>query len=285
MKTLSTLSALALAGAVSLPVQAASWTLGDTTVSGLRVGVVAFDGLPAGVEIGNLTDDLNAIGVDSVAAGSWRDLTASLGGNSLDIHLSHEAYAFAADGGDPATASLRLSTYAGLDNAAITSATLLSASVQAPASLSQEYKIAAGLGESVGDSVLITFAPAYAHDAAATSGFAPFMLSSYDLYLNGVQLDHDSVSGPGTGTDSWNFIAKVGDSVTLRMLNTAQVGVAGLALAAGATPEAWAYGEVGATLTISPVPEPETWAMLAVGLGLVGLRLRHKSPINPILGA
>jgi hypothetical protein len=26
---------------------------------------------------------------------------------------------------------------------------------------------------------------------------------------------------------------------------------------------------------VSPVPEPETWAMLLVGLGLVGLRLRH----------
>ncbi len=285
MKSLFPLSALALAGALSLPVQAASWSLGDTTAAGLRVGAVAFAGLPAGVEIGNLTDDHYEKGLDYVTAGSWRDLAASLGGNSVDMHLSHEAYAFAAEGGDAAIASMKLLTSAGLDNADINSDVVLSASIQAPASLTQDFIITAGLGETEGDSVLISFAPDYVHEAMASDGFTPFTFSSYDLYLNGDLLDYDSASGAGAGAYSWSFLAKIGDTVTLRMLNTSQVGVAGLALATGATPEAWAYGEAGATLTITPVPEPETWAMLAVGLGLVGLRLRRKSPVNPRLGA
>ena len=29
-------------------------------------------------------------------------------------------------------------------------------------------------------------------------------------------------------------------------------------------------------VTVTPVPEPETWAMLLAGLGLVGLQLRRK---------
>lgn len=44
--------------------------------------------------------------------------------------------------------------------------------------------------------------------------------------------------------------------------------------ASGATIMGGAYV---AGVTVSPVPEAETWAMLATGLGLVGLRLRRRS--------
>lgn len=37
--------------------------------------------------------------------------------------------------------------------------------------------------------------------------------------------------------------------------------------------------------TTAPVPEPETWSMLIMGLGLIGLRLRHKFPVQHIFGA
>jgi hypothetical protein len=35
-----------------------------------------------------------------------------------------------------------------------------------------------------------------------------------------------------------------------------------------------------ASLVLTPVPEPETWAMLLVGLGLVAYRLRESSPLS-----
>ena len=34
---------------------------------------------------------------------------------------------------------------------------------------------------------------------------------------------------------------------------------------------------IGAVTVAAPVPEPETWAMLLVGMGLVGLRVRQKA--------
>ncbi len=51
-------------------------------------------------------------------------------------------------------------------------------------------------------------------------------------------------------------------------------------LNAGAMPEALAVGEIGVGLTVSPIPEPETWAMLLMGLGLVGLQIRRKPRID-----
>ena len=36
-------------------------------------------------------------------------------------------------------------------------------------------------------------------------------------------------------------------------------------------------GSYTGAITVSPVPEPEIWAMMLVGAGLVGFRLRHRS--------
>lgn len=56
------------------------------------------------------------------------------------------------------------------------------------------------------------------------------------------------------------------DSYTLRIGGTA-TGTGGVA---------GSYA-IGATTVAAPVPEPGTWAMLLVGMGLVGLRVRQKA--------
>lgn len=256
--------------------QAASWTLGTGTVSGLRVGAVSFDGLPAGVEIGNLTDDLDETGLDYLAAGSWRSLTASLGGNTIDLHLGHEAYAEAGQALAPATAALRVNTQVSLDMAQIGTATTLSLVGLAPARVMQDFVIAPDLGESTGMPVFVTFS-AYYDQAANDAGFDPYLSSSYRLYLNGSLLESDVQTGAGAGGGTGlTFAALIGDTLSLDLINTTQLGVAGMALLAGDKAEAWAYGEAGAALTLSPIPEPETWAMLLAGLGLVGLMARRR---------
>lgn len=266
-KLILALSIMGLAGTA----QAATWTLGATTVGGLRIGAVSFDGLPAGVEIGNLTDDLDDITPAYVAAGSWRSFSASLGGNTLDVGLSHEAHVETVVGGDPAKAAARVLTSAVLENASIGSAVTLSAVALAPASLRQDFILTPELGESAGMPVFVTYQGYYSHDAVLSAGLTGFINSSAVLYLNGVQIDSAVASGVGTGTGyPQTFNARIGDTLTVELLNTTQVGAANLLLNAGAMPEALALGEVGVELTVSPIPEPETYALMLAGLGLVG---------------
>jgi hypothetical protein len=46
----------------------------------------------------------------------------------------------------------------------------------------------------------------------------------------------------------------------------------------GTTAAPWYFGSYG--LTVTAVPEAETWAMMLVGVGLVGFRLRNRSGSN-----
>lgn len=43
-------------------------------------------------------------------------------------------------------------------------------------------------------------------------------------------------------------------------------------------------GAYSAGITVSPVPEAETWAMMAVGLGLVGMQLRRRTRGGRLMG-
>ncbi|MHB1176221.1 MAG: hypothetical protein ACYCZJ_13960 [Sulfuriferula sp.] len=69
--------------AASGTASAAAWTLGASDAAGTRVGAVSFDGVAAGVEVGNIGDDMNIHTADSLAAGSWRTLTATSGANNI----------------------------------------------------------------------------------------------------------------------------------------------------------------------------------------------------------
>lgn len=113
--------------AASGTASAAAWTLGASDAAGTRVGAVSFDGVAAGVEVGNIGDDMNIHTADSLAAGSWRTLTATSGANSIDLSMTHEAYAGTSYKSDDSTAFVNLATSATLDNAHIGSATYLSA--------------------------------------------------------------------------------------------------------------------------------------------------------------
>ncbi len=215
--------ALGLMG-LTVTAQATTWTLGATTVGGLRIGAVSFDGLPAGVEIGNLTDDLNDVAPAYVAAGSWRSFTASLGGNTIDVGLSHEAYVETVVGGDPGSVSTRVLTSAVLEKAAIGSAVTLSAVALAPASLRQDFILTPELDETVGMPVFVTYQGYYSHEATMSAGLSSFINSSAVLYLNGVQIDSAGASGVGAGIrDPQTFTANIGDTITVELFNTAQV--------------------------------------------------------------
>lgn len=177
-------------------------------MNGLRVGAISFDGLPAGMEIGNLTDDIDASGLDYRAAGSWRSLTASLAGNGIDYHLNHEVYINGPDPLDPQTVSVAIITLAGLDNASITAPVSLGAVALAPGGVDQSFVITPEAGESQGMPVYVTFRVSHDHSASGAS-FTPLLMSSYRLYLNGVEIDAGLASSVGNGSGSQTFGAQM----------------------------------------------------------------------------
>lgn len=272
-KTLiAALSLIAASGTAS----AATWTLGSSDAAGTRVGAVSFNGVAAGIEIGNIGDDMNIHTADSLAAGSWRTLTATSGANSIDLSMTHEAYAGTSYNSDASTAFVNLASSATLDNAHIGSATNMSAVSLATASiLKQSFFITPGLGESDGMAVMVGFAQDYTHAGNGSAGMNQTLFSSYSLYLNGTQLKADNISGLGAGSDHLSFNAHIGDQIRLDLLNSSQISVSALSLAPGDMPASGAYGNLNTYLTVSPVPEPETYAMMLAGLGLLGFIARR----------
>lgn len=271
------IAALALIAA-SGTASAATWTMGASDAAGTRVGAVSFDGVAAGVEIGNIGDDMNIHTADSLAAGSWRTLTATSGANSIDLSMTHEVYAGTSYNSDASTAFVNLATSATLDNAHIGSATNMSAVSLAPVSLlKQSFLITAGLGESNGMAVKVGFARDYSHVGNGSAGTTQTLFSSYSLYLNGTQVKADSINGAGAGSDYLSFNAHIGDQVRLDLLNSSLISVSTLSLAPGDMPAAGAYGNLNTYLTVSPVPESNTYAMMLAGLGLLGFMMRRRN--------
>ncbi len=274
MKMTSTLIALGLL-ALSGGVQAATWTLDDSIIEGGRLGTVSFDAQVSGEHRGDLTDDLNDVNPAYVAAGSWRSFTTSFDGNAIEMGLSHEAHVQTSVGGDPATVAAWLETSVSLDNPSIGTPTLLSLSGSAGAGLNQAFVITPELGEYIGMPVWVTLTATYTHSANNTIG-GYHLLST--LYLNDSFLDY--AFGINQSSQTWTIPAAIGDRLTLWLMNSTGVGIYALELTTPGLDPILASGRVEVSLTVSPIPEPETWAMILAGLGLVGLQLRRKPRID-----
>ncbi len=78
------------------------------------------------------------------------------------------------------------------------------------------------------------------------------------VFLNGY------IPAPGTSFDLMSYSNVLGSFDTTRITGI------------GGTSESFAFGPNGMSLTINPVPEPETYAMLLAGLGLLGFVARRK---------
>jgi hypothetical protein len=283
MKPLFTIGALALASALSLNAQAATWSLGDSIATGTRFGIASLNN-EGDALFGPVTSDLNDIGPDSVSVGAWDGLTAVNGGNAIDLAVSHEAYAGTSHLGDDATAYVSLLTSAALDNAVIAEDdVVLDAAARAPVKLTQSFVIQAGAGEWVGMQTLVSLHAWAQHNADASGGVDLINQSSFRVWVNDIEVASASKDNLGYNEGSWAFNALIGDTVTLQAINESEFAVGGLALNLGDAPYAHVDGEFGATLNVAAVPEPETWAMLLAGVGLVGLQIRNKSKrITPL---
>lgn len=272
-KTLITLALLSLAANA----QAASWGLGDTSATGTRFAIASLDGA-GDAKFGPIASQMNEIGLDSVAVGSWDYLSAVSGANSVDLAVSHEAYAETSYLGDTRTAYVNLFTSAALDNPVIfDNGVSLDAAALAPAKLTQSFSIVAGAGEAAGMPVMVTLNAWADHGADSNAAIDMANTSNFLVWVNGDVVASDSKDTLGHSDGFWHFNARIGDTVTIQAVNESEFSVAGLALNSGDMPYAYVTGEFGATLNVAAVPEPETWAMLLMGVGLVGLRIRGKA--------
>ena len=141
----------------------------------------------------------------------------------------------------------------------------------------------------------------FVFDLSGVSGTAPVLSASFSLYSNNVTLTsgnyylndvntpiNDLVSGTGgvnafndLGTGSsygYRFYQSATDSNQFYTISLNSTAILGLneAIAAGAGK--WAIGGAFAAgnIPLPPVPEPETYAMLLAGIGLMGAVARRR---------
>jgi len=257
---------------------------------GARVGVVSFDGVPVAAHIGALTDDLLEVTGSGLTAGSWRSFEALSGGNSATVSLAHEAAVNLSHQGTPGVdlrsgARLSVKTSSTIDQLAVAAPTSLSGGAIASAGLQQDFRIESVVAGTEGKPVFVTLSAWFDNSLDLSGSFtgserAGFASSAFDLYVNGIWFDGDSVSIWGAGVDDYptpTFTARIGDTLSVRLGNTTQFIPVNITLGSGASGFASAFGETGFALSVSAVPEPETWAMLAAGLALLGWQMRRRS--------
>jgi hypothetical protein len=136
-----------------------------------------------------------------------------------------------------------------------------------------------------------TFADVFTFNVGSTFDAAASVTSSYlntpqtkDLLITGFSLyryDPATMAILGTavaGINETGFGSHPTDSWSLSAFDLSSgyyaLQVNGQVLGAGG-------GAFGGDLTISPVPEPQAWAMLLAGLGMVGMTARRKFKLVP----
>jgi len=74
-----------------------------------------------------------------------------------------------------------------------------------------------------------------------------------------------------------SFYSDFGGSGTVLTLNETSFGIGSYYLQVAGTASGWNGGGYTISVATAPVPEPETWAMLLAGMGLVAQRVRQKA--------
>lgn len=276
-------AALAVAG-LAHTAQAAHWELVDTGVAYDRIAFAAsVDGTPW-AHVGTLNDLSSKT---EVLRANDDDGTADLGSATLD-YAWDGLLAVGTSVADPVTladdGSRAPITLAGIGAAtftAIADGVADSGSIVADIALSGlKLRIAAD-GEALGSPVKVRF-----------NGLASFFQSSDialergDLYV-GIDA---AVAGTPVGSyaspfgadgdlpASFEFLANVGDEVELTLTLHGEAFASGpAAFSAGDVASLTAYAALSGELAIAAVPEPQTYAMLLAGLGLLGFAARRQA--------
>lgn len=199
--------------------------------------------------------------------------------DSFSADFAHEASGSPDASLDGLGARLKLNTLIAL-NSVTAAGSMLTGHIAFATFASQDFRLAPGLGEVAGDLARVNFASSFdRYDDAGLTG-----ADLYDFAFNVDVCDADGIAcssyigetlvandviGISTSFDvAMGSVLRVSGSVGLKSAED-------LFLAAGNT-NALIYGGQTLDLTITPVPEPETWAMLLMGMGLIGLRVRSK---------
>jgi len=75
-----------------------------------------------------------------------------------------------------------------------------------------------------------------------------------------------------------SFVGQIGDVIGFQgPALFAQLTIPGASFNGGESWEAFVTADFNASVAVTAVPEPETWAMLLAGLGLVGMAARRRT--------
>ncbi len=267
----STLVLATLAGGA----QAATWVfeVPSPAVSGYRIGELTVDGeLPSPI-LGDPAGDpiLGGAGGFSLYGDSYLDHTSSAG-NAMQLSLQQEGYGSADALGDGKQARLETLSLASVDGQFIVPGTA-GAATNLSITLSQSFRIAAELGESSGQAVLVSGSALFdRYSDVVGNASHTFLL---EAAVNGVTVETILTPPIFQNKASFDFLAAIDDVVTLTLTTQLGMSLPEEVVDAGDF-SLLAYSGQSATLTISPIPEPETYAMLLAGLGLLGFVVRRK---------